>query len=241
MLLTPQRFLGAAALVAWALPGAAQPPGFQPPELPEGQGKALVESVCVACHQTNLITGSAGYDAQGWSTLTAKMIALPDDVENTVAEYLAAHFPPSTARQPTLVEGDTRISIQEWDVPTLGQRPRDPLQTADGTIWWAGMYASLIGRFDPATGETREYRLAPDARPHSIVDDSDGNICTRATATARSSGSIRTPAKSPSTRCRTRTLEIRTRRSSTATATSGSRCRTPTCWAGSTRTRARSS
>lgn len=172
----PVRFIGAAALAVWALPGAAQPPGFEPPELPDGDGKALVESLCVACHQTNLIVGSAGYDAEGWSDLTAKMIALPDDMRGTISEYLATHFPPSEARRPTLVEGGTRISIQEWDVPTLGQRPRDPLQTADGTIWWAGMYASLIGRFDPATGEMQEYRLAPDARPHSIVDDADGNI-----------------------------------------------------------------
>jgi virginiamycin B lyase len=168
--------LGAAALVVSALPAAAQPPGFRPVELPDGEGQQLVESACVACHQTNLIAGSAGYDAAGWSYLIGKMIALPEDARGTVARYLAMHFPPSTQRRPTLVAGDERISIQEWDVPTLGQRPRDPLQTADGTIWWAGMYASLIGRLDPSTGEMREYRLVPDARPHSIIDDSDGNI-----------------------------------------------------------------
>ncbi len=34
----------------------------------------------------------------------------------------------------------------------------------------------LIGRLNPATGEMREYKLAPDARPHSIINDQAGNI-----------------------------------------------------------------
>jgi virginiamycin B lyase len=38
------------------------------------------------------------------------------------------------------------------------------------------MYGSLIGRLDPKTGEMKEYKLDPAARPHSIVDDRDGNI-----------------------------------------------------------------
>ena len=38
------------------------------------------------------------------------------------------------------------------------------------------MFASLVGRLNPATGEMREYKLPPDARPHSIINDRDGNI-----------------------------------------------------------------
>ena len=162
------------SLLLLSMQAAAQP--FRTVELPEGEGKVLVESLCVACHQTNLIAGAAGYDAERWRYLTGQMIDLPDATAATVADYLATHFPASNERQPTLVAGDAEISIQEWDVPTLGQRPRDPLQSEDGTIWWAGMYASLIGRFDPHTGEMREYRLEPDARPHSIAEDGDGNI-----------------------------------------------------------------
>lgn len=155
-------------------PVCAQPPGRVP--LPEGDGKALVESLCVSCHQTNLIAGSAGYDAAGWRHLYDNMIALPADVSSTVSQYLALHFPATAERRPRLVPGSTRIEFEEWVAPTLGQRPRDPLQTKDGTIWWAGMYASLIGRLDPKTGAMREYKLEADARPHSIVDDARGNI-----------------------------------------------------------------
>ena len=38
------------------------------------------------------------------------------------------------------------------------------------------MYASLVGRLDPKTGEMKEYPLPPTAKPHSIVPDKDGNI-----------------------------------------------------------------
>ena len=43
-------------------------------------------------------------------------------------------------------------------------------------IWWAGMFGSLIGQLNPTTGEMREFKLDPAARPHSIVSDQAGNI-----------------------------------------------------------------
>ena len=75
-----------------------------------------------------------------------------------------------------LIDGDTQIAFKEWRAPTLGQRPRDPLMAADGTIWWAGMFGSLVGMLDPATGEMKEYRLDPTARPHSIIEGPNGDI-----------------------------------------------------------------
>ena len=38
------------------------------------------------------------------------------------------------------------------------------------------MYASLVGRLDPKTGEMKEFPLPPTARPHSIIPDAAGNI-----------------------------------------------------------------
>jgi virginiamycin B lyase len=145
-------------------------------QLPDGAGREFVQSVCIACHQLNLVTGSAGFDQKGWRDLVATMVALPEPQLQTVSSYLATNYPPRADRKPTLIAGDATVTIKEWIAPTLGQRPRDPLQTPDGTIWWAGMYASLIGRLNPATGEMREYKLATDARPHSIIDDQAGNI-----------------------------------------------------------------
>ena len=113
-----------------ALPLAAQPPQRVP--LPDGEGKALVESLCVACHETNLIAGSVGYDAAGWKYLFGHMIALPADTADTVSRYLAAHFPATGARAPKLVPGETRVEFEEWvvsilDDDSLSEEERDAL------------------------------------------------------------------------------------------------------------------
>lgn len=155
------------------LPVFAQPVG----ELPEGEGKELVQLVCVQCHFPATIALSAGYDSpQQWRDLFSTMVTLSDSQANTIANYLAANFPAKPGRQANLIAGDTEIEITEWLAPTLGQRVRDPVEAPDGSIWWTGMWASLVGRLDPETGVMEEYRLPPAARPHSIVPDQDGNI-----------------------------------------------------------------
>ena len=112
--------------------------------LPDGAGKELVETSCASCHQLNAITGSAGFSRQGWRDVIGTMVLLPEAQLATAADYLAANFPEKPGRRPTLVPGDVTVTFKEWMVPTLGQRPRDPLQMADGTVWWAGMFASLV-------------------------------------------------------------------------------------------------
>ena len=146
-------------------------------QLPEGPGKALVETYCTSCHRAATITRSAGYNTpERWQEVMASMIQMPEADAQALAEYLAEHFPEKAERRPALVDGDVEIDIEEWIVPTLGQRSRDPIEAPDGSIWWTGMWASLVGRLDPATGEMTEYPLPPEARPHSIVPDEEGNI-----------------------------------------------------------------
>jgi virginiamycin B lyase len=141
--------------------------GQQAAPLPDGAGKEAVQARCSACHGVNLITGSTGYTRERWQDLISTMIKLPDDQAATVTQYLATHFPPKPGREPVLVQGPVTVTFKEWVVPTLGQRSRDPLQLADGTIFWAGQYGSLVGRLNPRT---------PAARPHSIINDGAGNI-----------------------------------------------------------------
>jgi virginiamycin B lyase len=144
---------------------------------PDGPGKELLLDVCSTCHSPATITRSAGYNSpQRWREVFSTMVSLPDAQADTIANYLAEHFPEDPSRRPTLVDGDTRIEIIEWTVPTLGQRSRDPIEAPDGSIWWTGMWASLTGRLDPDTGFMEEFHLPPDARPHSIVPDAEGNI-----------------------------------------------------------------
>ena len=145
-------------------------------ELPEGDGMELIQGACVACHEVNLITNSTGYTHERWEYVVSTMMELPEPLSSDITQYLASNFPETYDRRPTLVDGDLEVTFQEWAVPTLGQRPRDPLQTPDGMIWWAGMYGSLVGRLDPRTGEMTEFVLDPMARPHSIINDVSGNI-----------------------------------------------------------------
>ena len=157
--------------------GALAQRGRTPPQLPEGEGKALVLNACTSCHSTANITRTAGYDSpEEWRRVFSTMIELNDAQATTIANYLAEHFPEDESRRPNLIAGDTEIEIIEWTVPTLGQRSRDPVEAPDGSIWWTGMWASLTGRLDPETGLMEEYKLPPTARPHTIVPDEDGNI-----------------------------------------------------------------
>jgi virginiamycin B lyase len=96
--------------------------------------------------------------------------------QDTITQYLAKHFPANDQLKPTLVRGEASITFREWKVPRLGQRARDPVQTADGMIWYCGQFGNLVGRIDPKTGEVWEYTLPEKALPHSITPDRDGNI-----------------------------------------------------------------
>jgi virginiamycin B lyase len=166
----------AGALACGLVPIAA-PAQSVAPELPDGAGKELVDAACTACHQTDQITRSSGYTEDGWRELTGTMIDLSGSPEqDEIIGYLAAHFPPNERRAPKLMPGEVEIAFKEWQVPTLGQRSRDPVEAADGSIWWAGQWGNLIGRIDPATGEMTEYPLPDNAMPHSVLLDDAGNV-----------------------------------------------------------------
>lgn len=169
----------AAALVSSGL--QAQAPQATPLQqaaaaLPDGAAKQLVARACTTCHGINQITNSTGYTKERWHGLFATMIKLPDAQADMVAQYLATHYPPKPGREPKLVSGPVQVSFREWQVPTLGQRSRDPVQSPDGMIWWAGQYGNIVGRLNPRTGEMREWTLPQGARPHSIAADRAGNI-----------------------------------------------------------------
>ncbi len=145
--------------------------------LPQGEGEALVRESCSTCHRPEILDRAQGYDTiDEWRQLMASMIQLDEPRADIIARYLTQHFKSKPELYPTLVSGPIEIEIDEWMVPTLGQRSRDPVEAPDGTIWWTGMWASLTGQLDPATGEFREYPLPPTAKPHSIVPDDAGFI-----------------------------------------------------------------
>ncbi len=177
--------------------------------------------------------GSSGYDKKGWRDLTATMVDLSasPDTQEAMADYLAANFPPNDTRTPKIVSGETEISFADWVVPTPGQRPRDPVEAADGSIWWAGQRGNIIGRIDPKSGEMTEYPMPAGAHPHTVTPDAEGRILYTGNKNgtvgvlAPKTGEI-TEYKMPDEKTRA----IRTRRSSMVTAFCGSPCSTAAWW-----------
>jgi len=155
----------------------AQSPAAGAAQLPDGPGRDLVAAKCSTCHAVGMITSSWGNTQEGWKTLFGSMVSLPADQADAIATYLAAHFPVKPAPEAVVIPGSVRVSFKEWVVPSLGSRPHDPLAAADGSIWWTGMFANVLGRLDPTSGQMKEFPLkTPRSGPHGLTEDKAGHI-----------------------------------------------------------------
>jgi len=147
--------------------------------LPEGSGKKAVQSYCVQCHDLSTVTRS-GYNAEGWRNNLYMMInvgsTLPQGEVEPLVDYLSKNFPARSRPAAKLIPGNVKITISEWQVPTPGSRPHDPLATADGAIWYTGQFANTLGRLDPKSGAIKEFHLPDKSGPHGLTADKDGNI-----------------------------------------------------------------
>ena len=170
---TQSRLLLTMALLGSALPAWSQ-------ELPDGPGKDMVAAHCSSCH-TFFSRVGAGYTAQGWGTVMRMManhgVNVPADQVPTITEYLTKNFPEKRKPAGVVIPGPAKVSITEWQVPTPGSRPHDPLATRDGSLWYTGQMANVLGRLDPKSGRFTEYPLTtPHSGPHGLDEDKAGNI-----------------------------------------------------------------
>ena len=148
--------------------------------LPEGDAKATVETACVGCHDLGRIVNASHSPAE-WRNVVNMMVTagakLSPAQKQAVTDYLIEKFPGTAKPQPVIAAGPVQVAFREWQAPTPGSRPHDPLATPDGAIWYTGQMANLLGRVDPQTGAIREYPLkTPNSGPHGLTDDSDGDI-----------------------------------------------------------------
>lgn len=71
----------------------------QQSQLPDGEGKDVVQRVCGQCHAANLVTGK-GNTRDGWTQVVGEMIARgaqgSDDDFGEIVDYLTSNFPPKT-------------------------------------------------------------------------------------------------------------------------------------------------
>ena len=148
--------------------------------LPEGAGREIVQSKCAGCHELGRVLRS-GYSAQDWGTVVHMMknvgAQVPDEQLPILVKYLAENFPEKPRPLAPVIAGPTQVVFKEWVLPTPGSRPHDPLATLDGSIWYTGQMANVLGRIDPTSGHIAEYHLdTPMSGPHGLVADRDGNI-----------------------------------------------------------------
>src|SRR5712671_2110656 len=157
-------------------PDPAQP-GRYP--LPDGSAKELVQERCIVCHDLRNIVNS-NKSAEDWDNTVNMMAAAGAPVNDAeikqIKAYLIASFPEKPRPQPAKIGGPVQVKFTQWNTPTPGSRPHDPLATPDGALWWSGQFANRLGRLDPKTGEMKEYPIPVKGGPHGLIDDKDGNI-----------------------------------------------------------------
>jgi virginiamycin B lyase len=148
--------------------------------LPQGPGQDLVKTACSNCHELGRVTNT-GHTPQDWKTIVAMMINVGARLDrnqiDTITAYLSQNFPEKPKPAAVVIPGNADVSFTEWEVPTPGSRPHDPLAYADGSIWYTGHMANVLGRLDPKTGDIREFHPeVPMSGPHGLTADSEGNI-----------------------------------------------------------------
>lgn len=166
-----------AAMAFSTLPALAQQ---KPVVFPEGPGKKTVETYCGTCHGLDRVA-NAGYTQAYWHTTIRMMMnfgtPIPQDEVLPLIDYLAKHYPEKPMPLARVIPGPVQINIREWQVPTPGSRPHDPLATRDGMIWYTGQLSNKLGRVNPKTGEFKEYPMkTPMTAPHGLMEDQAGNI-----------------------------------------------------------------
>src|SRR5438128_12630096 len=69
------------------------------------------------------------------------------------------------------------VKFDEWMTPSKPPFPHDPEFAPDGSVWYTGQRANVLGRLDPKSGAFKEYPLpTPNSGPHGLVADSEGNV-----------------------------------------------------------------
>lgn len=65
------------------------------------------------------------------------------------------------------------VVVQAFPVPK-GDGPHDVAPAPDGTVWYTGQRAGVLGRLDPRTGEVERVPLGDGSAPHGVIVGPDG-------------------------------------------------------------------
>jgi virginiamycin B lyase len=172
--------------------------------LPDGPGKTVLFTRCMACHGLQTQIAALRLDEQGWRNSVALMrnpkgpaeTRTTDEEAAAIVPYLTKVFGvdsevPSPAEMPGYKEAMHRefsdeamkLVYVEYDLP--GQNPNSyeatPNPNKKGNVWFVESWSGDgIAELNPETGEIAEFKLPPQRRAileaHSVVEAPDGIV-----------------------------------------------------------------
>jgi streptogramin lyase len=162
------------------------------PELPEGPGKQFVEKACESCHDLRPLV-RASFDREDWQAVVNTMIGggapLSTDQSPVVVDYLTTTFKGGTAKG-VEVAGNVQAAITEWDLPIPNSLPHEIINTRGNGVYYTGLFANVIGRFDPKSQQFEEYHLRPGTQPSSLLEYPSANFLGTIWFTSQTGGLI---------------------------------------------------
>jgi len=151
---------------------------LQPPNMPEGAGKAIVEQKCTQCHFLWRMTQQR-WTHDNWEKKIAWMrerihakpgaVDLTDEEARIVVDYLAANYSdtapkadPNGRLSRTALQGAaTRYIAVDYAVQNTDAALHDITVDSQGIAWVNELNAYKLGRFDPKTYEFSEVSPPP--------------------------------------------------------------------------------
>jgi len=70
-------------------------------------------------------------------------------------------------------EAEVSYDVAYYELPK-GDRPHDVAPAPDGTVWYTGQRAGVLGRLDPKTGDIKRVPLGKGSAPHGVIVGPDG-------------------------------------------------------------------
>jgi virginiamycin B lyase len=158
-----------------------------PPNLPAGEGKAIVEAKCGQCHFLHRLT-QMRWTHKNWEKKIAWMrervherpgaVDLTDQEEKTVVDYLAKNFSNTTPKpdpngrlERTLLQGAAgRYIAVDFEIQNTDAALHDITVDPQGIAWVNQLNEYKIGKFDPKTYEFTDIPLPPGPRKIGVLD-----------------------------------------------------------------------
>ncbi len=68
---------------------------------------------------------------------------------------------------------EPQFHVAYYELPK-GDRPHDVAPAPDGSVWYTGQGAGVLGRLDPKTGDLKRIPLGKGSAPHGVIIGPDG-------------------------------------------------------------------